>query len=120
MFVLGCRISSRRSNRRHAHPREVVPGDGGLVPELAQHNARAGRSGRVFHAPGDRPRPGVDGQGRVPRRLPAGAGRRPRPRKRHRQRALTPPTRRRQSRLLVQHCVEVSIARFVNGIQDSY
>lgn len=30
----------------------MVPGDGGPLPQLTQHYARAGRAGRLLHAPG--------------------------------------------------------------------
>lgn len=45
-------VAGRRRDWCDAHPREVVPGGCGPVPQLTQHNARVSRAGRIFHAPG--------------------------------------------------------------------
>ncbi|XP_044315124.1 uncharacterized protein LOC108050275 isoform X3 [Drosophila rhopaloa] len=48
----GRRLHTGRCHRSDANPREVVPGRGGLLSELPQHYARAGRGGSLLHAQG--------------------------------------------------------------------
>jgi hypothetical protein len=61
-------VDLRGGDRRSPHPREVVPRDRRLLPELAQHHARAGRRRGLLHARGDDARSGVDVAGGVQRR----------------------------------------------------
>jgi hypothetical protein len=61
-------VDLRGGDRRPPHPREVVPRYRRLLPELAQHHARAGRRRGLLHARGDDARPGVDVAGGVQRR----------------------------------------------------
>lgn len=50
--ISGRSVPGRRSDRRHAHPREMVPRYGGPLPQLSQHHARARCARRLFYAPG--------------------------------------------------------------------
>lgn len=53
-YIAGRGVAGRRRDRRHAYPREMVPGRRGSLPQLAQHHACARGARRVLYASGNK------------------------------------------------------------------